>query len=85
MSVIAASLRAALARHTVGAQCMGLDLLSLHRIAELTDVSSFTKVTCRSKAHRRAICVSVEPTPCPCCQVHGVSSPQLDGTSQDPT
>lgn len=44
--VTAASLGAALARHTVGAQCMGLELLSFHHTAELTDVSSFTKVTC---------------------------------------
>ena len=44
--VTAVSLGAALARHTVGTQCVGLSLSSLHHTAELTEASSFTKVTC---------------------------------------
>ena len=82
--VTAASLGAALAGHTVGAQCMGLELLSFHHTAELTDVSSFTEVTCALQV-KDPQSVSVEPVPCPCCQLPGVPSPQLDGASQDLT
>ena len=38
--VTAVSLGAALARHTVGTQCVGLGLSSLHHTAELTELIS---------------------------------------------
>lgn len=63
--VTAVSLGATLARHTVGTQCMGLGLFSLRHAADLTEASSFTKVTCalQVKSPQSGCLRSVESVP----------------------
>ena len=83
--VTAVSLGAALARHTVGTQCVGLERFSLHHTAELTEASSFTKVTSVLQVKSpQSICLPFcGVSACPRCQSPEFTSSQSAGTSSD--
>ena len=83
--VTAVSPGAALARHAVGTQCVGLDLFSFHHTAELTEASSFTKVTCalQVKSPQSGCLRFCGVSAWPRCQSPEFPSSQSDGASSD--